>query len=367
MGIRRARRSRASVRPVADRRRRRLFRERDRGCGGSVGGVARPVESMGVRQRAPSSRIPIAGLAVSLGVYILYSWSPFDFQLSGEVIRPRIPMIVRGSLLRLLSEPRDQSGRRAARQVRDGRANRHVPRLVDQRHLRSLPPDRVAAASVLTAMFFAVVEAGQLLLPTRYPDNTDILLGLAGVLAGSWMVRRFGASSPLLRRPDRSLGHWMPQESTRVRLRHRRRAAAVRPSTRYSNWRRNSGSDRLDGRRQLRQLVRILEVVAPQPDHVAARDGVARRADVDQAHARPAGLAVDHLANGNRHEVAALHRDHRGVAAGEQVLRGAVAEVARVLHVERNRIGAAQLVADVLRGDRRLDAERAAAAPSPAP
>ena len=42
---------------------------------------------------------------------------------------------------------------------------------------------------------------------------------------------------------------------------------------------------------------------------------------------------------------------------GQQVLGGAVAEIARVLHVVRNRIGAAQLVADVLGHDGRLDAE----------
>jgi hypothetical protein len=48
----------------------------------------------------------------------------------------------------------------------------------------------------------------------------------------------------------------------------------------------------------------------------------------------------------------------------EQVLGRAVAEVARVLHVERDRVGAAQLVADVLGHDRRLDAELASA---PAP
>ena len=50
-------------------------------------------------------------------------------------------------------------------------------------------------------------------------------------------------------------------------------------------------------------------------------------------------------------------RDHGGIAARQQVLRGAVAQIARVLHVERDRIGAPQLIADILRGDRRLDAE----------
>ena len=78
---------------------------------------------------------------------------------------------------------------------------------------------------------------------------------------------------------------------------------------------------------------------------------------------RPAGRGRGRLSASSscgerdRHEVPALHRDHRRVAARQQVLGGAVAEVARVLHVERDRVGAAQLVADVLGHDRRLDAE----------
>ncbi len=148
--------------------------------------------------RAPSSRIPIAGLAVSLGVCILYSWSPFDFQLSGEVIRPRIPMIFEAPFYGYYQNPETKAVGELLVKLALG-----VPigiflgwwiKATSAGYRRSA----VAAASVSTAVFFVVVEAGQLLLPTRYPDNTDILLGLAGALAGSWMVRRFGASSPLI-------------------------------------------------------------------------------------------------------------------------------------------------------------------------
>src|SRR4249919_14904 len=59
-------------------------------------------------------------------------------------------------------------------------------------------------------------------------------------------------------------------------------------------------------RRELRELFGILEVVSTQPDHVAPGDRVARRVDVDEAHARPTRLTVDHLAERNRHEMAAL-------------------------------------------------------------
>src|SRR5581483_8391481 len=56
------------------------------------------------------------------------------------------------------------------------------------------------------------------------------------------------------------------------------------------------------GRRELRELVRILEVVLADTDHVAARDRIARRSGTDEADARPAGRAVDHVRELDRHE-----------------------------------------------------------------
>jgi VanZ family protein len=167
------------------------------GVAAGVWVASRVLSNRSRQARAPSSRIPIAGLAVSLGVCILYSWSPFDFQLSGEVIRPRIPMIFEAPFYGYYQNPETKAVGELLVKLALG-----VPiglflgwwirgTLAGYRRIA------VAAASVLTAIFFTVLEAGQLLLPTRYPDNTDILLGLAGVLAGSWMVRRFGASSPL--------------------------------------------------------------------------------------------------------------------------------------------------------------------------
>lgn len=147
--------------------------------------------------RRPSPRIPIAGLAVSLGVCILYSWSPFDFQLSGEVIRPRIPTMFEAPFYGYYQNPETKAvGEllvKLALGMPIGMCLGWWIRGISAGYRRIA----VAAASVLTAIFFTVVEAGQLLLPTRYPDNTDILLGLVGVLAGSWIVRRLGASSPL--------------------------------------------------------------------------------------------------------------------------------------------------------------------------
>src|SRR2546425_6143176 len=60
------------------------------------------------------------------------------------------------------------------------------------------------------------------------------------------------------------------------------------------------------GRGKARQLVRVLEIVAPQPDHVAARDGVARRRDVHPPRARPARYRIDHRREGDGDELPRL-------------------------------------------------------------
>src|SRR5439155_16081068 len=111
------------------------------------------------------------------------------------------------------------------------------------------------------------------------------------------------------------------------------------------------------GRGEARQLVRVVEVVAPQPNHVTARDGVARRRDVHPPRARPARLRIDHRPKRDGNEAPPLQRNHGGVATPQHVLGGAIAQVARVLHVHGDRVRAAQLVPDVLRRDGRLQPE----------
>ena len=144
----------------------------------------------------------------------------------------------------------------------------------------------------------------------------------------------------------------------RRRVGPRDRSGGGSSSIRYSNSSRNSW--RLDpaGGRELGQLVRVLEVVAAQPDHVAARDRVARR-----VRCRPGGPGACRSpgraarANGIGTKCPPCIEIIAALPPDEQVLGRAVAEVARVLHVEGDRVGAAQLVADVLGHDRGLDAE----------
>ncbi len=143
---------------------------------------------------ASSRWMPIAGLAVSLAFYAAYNWSPFDFQLSGEVIGARVSMIFGAPFYSYYQNPELKAVGELVLKIALG-----VPiGIFLGWWIAASPADyrRVAVviAFGMTVIFFAAVEAGQILLPTRYPDNTDILLGLMGALAGSGIGRRFDNS-----------------------------------------------------------------------------------------------------------------------------------------------------------------------------
>jgi VanZ family protein len=143
---------------------------------------------------APFSWVPIGGLVASLVLYVLYNWSPFDFQVSADLIRPRIPMIFGVPFYGYYQNPEIKAIDDLLVKIAIG-----VPiGIFLSWWIRGIPAiyRRVVAAiaSLLIVTFIVVVEAGQILLPTRYPESTDILLGLGGVLVGSWVIRTFRPS-----------------------------------------------------------------------------------------------------------------------------------------------------------------------------
>jgi VanZ family protein len=143
---------------------------------------------------ASSSWVPIAGLIASLAWYVLYNWSPFDFQISGDLVRARAPMIFGVPFYGYYQNPELKAIDDLLVKIAIG-----VPIGICLAWWISAGPAAyrrviVGIASILAVIFLTVVEAGQILLPTRYPDNTDILLGLIGVLAGGWVARAFRMS-----------------------------------------------------------------------------------------------------------------------------------------------------------------------------
>jgi len=132
---------------------------------------------------------PLAALILWLGVVLARHWAPFDFVADGRFVRGRLPMLFQvpfssyywghplnafsevvtkvllavpvGALLQLIWMPRSPRGRAL----------------------------QLLAIGLLSAAIFVTVEAGQLMLRTRIPDQTDVYIGVGGALLGVALIR----------------------------------------------------------------------------------------------------------------------------------------------------------------------------------
>ena len=127
---------------------------------------------------------------IAVGVvlaYVAYNWSPFDFVLSGEFVRQKLGAVTWVPFYSYYENPELTA----------------AVTLVSKMCIAA--PVGVAAAIALSSqagpfrrlqwflcgicalVLFTVVEIGQLLLPGRYPDITDILLSMLASGAAAWV------------------------------------------------------------------------------------------------------------------------------------------------------------------------------------
>jgi glycopeptide antibiotics resistance protein len=139
-----------------------------------------------------------ACLAGAMVFYVMYQWSPYDFTWSRQMLSARIVALYRVPFVNYYHSTEMGALSEAFLKIGLG-----VPlgvffsllvRPQQQRYGRIL----VTAWSICMATFFSVVELGQCLLPTRYPDNTDVLLAVAGVWIGTVVLRPFTRSSSVV-------------------------------------------------------------------------------------------------------------------------------------------------------------------------
>ena len=132
---------------------------------------------------------PLAAVAAWLLVVAARHWSPFDFVADGAFMRKRLSLMLQlpftsyywGNPLVAFSEVMTK----VLLAVPVGALFQLVwlPRTARWRTLQFL------AIAVLSAGIFLVVEIGQLMLPTRIPDQTDIYIGVAGAVLGAGLIR----------------------------------------------------------------------------------------------------------------------------------------------------------------------------------
>jgi VanZ family protein len=140
--------------------------------------------------RAQSSRtFALVGLVAALLFYAVYNLSPFNFLLSPEFIRGRIGGLVGIPFWGYYINPQFKALDDALIKISLGVPIGLFLQLCLGRRMGSLERVASVAAVFLTTIFLTAIEFGQVLLPTRYPDDSDIILAVIGVVLAMWLVR----------------------------------------------------------------------------------------------------------------------------------------------------------------------------------
>ncbi|MEO7273221.1 MAG: VanZ family protein [Vicinamibacterales bacterium] len=162
------------------------------GCIGVGLGVAIARRLLPARHEVRSRPVAAAsrGAALLLGCWVLvvvvYHWMPYDFSTDRGMIRGKIAGLsfvpfagyAPGSDLNALNDVLAKLGLAAPLGVLAAFVQR-----------RGRPIFTLASALACFAALFVLVESGQLFLPTRSPDPTDVATGIAGAMAGLFLGR----------------------------------------------------------------------------------------------------------------------------------------------------------------------------------
>lgn len=134
------------------------------------------------------------GASLSLAAYAAYNLSPFDFTRPPDVA-VRVSMLFQIPFYSYYEGPELQALGGAVLKVLLGIPVGLFCGWMLGTTLTKYPRAVTAAALLTGALFFGVVEAGQVLLPSRYPDNTDVVLATCGMWAGLTAVTLMTGSS----------------------------------------------------------------------------------------------------------------------------------------------------------------------------
>ncbi len=142
-------------------------------------GSARGIESLG----------PALAMGAAAVLYVIYNWSPFDFEISRTLASQRVHLL--GGV------PFSNYYQNSELQAVSDFVTKLLLAMPVGVALRMLAGSRAAVefpkiwwclTLTLAGAFFSVVEVGQLFLVSRYPDNTDIFIAMLGCVAGAWLT-----------------------------------------------------------------------------------------------------------------------------------------------------------------------------------
>jgi glycopeptide antibiotics resistance protein len=141
------------------------------------------------RGAAPAAPALIA-LAVSAGAYVAYNWSPFDFTASGALIRERLVLLGQVPFYGYYQNPELKAATDFLTKILVAMPiGISAACVFTADRMRTYPKAGWFLVSVIAAMFFTVIEVGQVLLPQRYPDLTDVIIAMLGFGLGALLAR----------------------------------------------------------------------------------------------------------------------------------------------------------------------------------
>jgi glycopeptide antibiotics resistance protein len=147
---------------------------------------------------ADSALVPVLSVICACAVFVIYNWSPFDFDFSRHVAAERFDRLFRVPFAGYYENPEFKALAEIATKLAVSAPIGFTLRWWLGHRAGSVYRLMLVVVAAAAVTLVAGVEIGQALLPSRYPDNTDFLLGVTGIALGWW--------APWLLRPSMSRG-----------------------------------------------------------------------------------------------------------------------------------------------------------------
>jgi glycopeptide antibiotics resistance protein len=132
------------------------------------------------------------GLVVAAAIYAAYNFTPFEFSWSLDMLRARGHRLLDVPFYAYYVNPEFKALREITVKLGLGIPLGLLFRLRERTRWSAPRPFAEGLWLLTMAVFFTACELGQVFLPARFPDNTDVLLATTGVWIGMQLVRPLG-------------------------------------------------------------------------------------------------------------------------------------------------------------------------------
>ena len=159
------------------------------GCLGAALGVLATAELVPLNGASPRASGRSVRALIAVGVvlaYVAYNWSPFDFVVSGEFARQRLGAVIWVPFYSYYENPELKAAVDLVSKMCIAAPVGIAAAIGLSRERAPFHRLQWFLCGIGALVLFAGVEVGQLLLPGRYPDVTDILISMLAFAAAAW-------------------------------------------------------------------------------------------------------------------------------------------------------------------------------------